>query len=68
MGFGYKGLVFCWSNGWLIKKHGQGTHSSKIGADKSAENTPNAAKLFGPICLPKPKSLGFSKKALSGCP
>ena len=32
---------------------------------KLAENTPNASKYFGPICLPKPKSLGFSKKKLS---
>ena len=31
-------------------------------AFKLAENTPNAPKFFGPICLPKPKSLGFSKK------
>ena len=30
-----------------------------MGADKSAENTP---KFFGPICLPKSKSLGFSEK------
>ena len=43
-------------------KHGKGTHSTKKGADKSAENTP---KVFDPICLPKPKSLGFSKKKLS---
>ena len=43
-------------------KHGQGTHSTKMGADKLAENTPNAPKCFGPICLPKPKSLGFLKK------
>ena len=29
-------------------KHGQGTHSTKMGADKSAENTPNAqAQMFG---------------------
>ena len=42
-------------------KHGQGTHSTKMGADKSAENTPNAPKFFGPICLPKSKSLGFSE-------
>ena len=43
-------------------KHGQGTHSTKMGADKLAKNTPNAPKFFGPICLPKPKSLGFSEK------
>ena len=34
-----------------------------MGADKSAENTPNAPNIFGPICLPKPKSLRFSKKS-----
>ena len=39
------------------------THSTKTGADKLAENTPNAPKIFIPICLPKPKSLGFSKKS-----
>ena len=33
-----------------------------MGADKSAENTPNAPNLFGPICLHKPKSLEFTKK------
>ena len=33
-------------------------------ADCLAENTPNAPKFFGPICLPKPKSSGFSKKPL----
>ena len=38
------------------------TVHTKMGADKLAENTPNAQKIFGPICLPKPKSLGFSKK------
>ena len=28
-----------------------------------AENTPNASKNFGPICLPKPKSFEFLKKS-----
>ena len=32
------------------------TVHTKMGADKSAENTP---KLIGPNCLPKLKSLGF---------
>ena len=36
-----------------------------MGADKSAENTPNAQKIFGKICLPKHKSLEFSKKKKS---
>ena len=40
----------------------------KMGADSLAENTQNAPKSFGPICLPKLKCLGFSKKSsLSGC-
>ena len=29
-------------------KHGQGTHSTKMGVDKSAKNTPNAPKLNSP--------------------
>ena len=40
-------------------KHGQGTHSTKMVADKLAKNTPNAPKSISPNCLPKPKSLGF---------
>ena len=48
-------------------KHGQKTHSTKMGADELAENTPNAEKFICPICLPMPKSLGFGwKKASSG--
>ena len=42
---------------------GQGTHCTKMGADTLAENTPNAPQIFGPICLPKPKSVGFSKRS-----
>ena len=49
----------------MNRKNGQGTHSGKIGADKVAENIPNAQNIFGPICLPKPKKLGFSEKKLS---
>ena len=33
---------------------------------KWAENIPNAPKNFGPICLPKPKSLDFQKKLSLG--
>jgi hypothetical protein len=43
---------------------GQVTHSTKMGADSLAENTPNALKNFSPKCPPKPKSLKFRKKAL----
>ena len=64
LGFGYKGLVFCRING----KHGQGTHSSKMGADKSFENTPNAPKFIFPNGLPKPKIWFRWKKGFSGRP
>ena len=39
----------------------------KMDADKLADNTQNAPQIFDPICSLKPKSLGFSKQALSGC-
>jgi hypothetical protein len=39
--------------------HGQGTHSTNMGADSLAKNTPNAPKCICQICLPKPKSLRF---------
>jgi hypothetical protein len=35
----------------INEKQGQGTHSTKMGADKLAENIPNAPKLICPICL-----------------
>ena len=59
---GYKGLVFVEI---IDGKHGQGTHITKIAADKLAENTPNAPKFIGPNCLLKPKSLGFQWKKAS---
>ena len=52
-------------NGKHDGKHGQGIHSTEMGADKSAENTPNAPKFICPICLPKPKSLEFWWKKAS---
>ena len=45
-------------------KHGQGTHSTQMGADSPAENTPNASNNFSPICLPMHKILIFLKKKL----
>jgi hypothetical protein len=42
-----------WMYKW--KKHGQGTHCTKMYADKFAENTTYVQK----ICLPKPQILGF---------
>ena len=62
LGVGYKGLVFCRNNGWIMKKHRQGTHSTKMGADIPAENIPNPSKDFSPKCLPKPKSSKILKK------
>ena len=35
-----------------------------MGADSSAENTPNAPEFISPICLPKPNSSGFQEKRL----
>ena len=46
-------------------KHGQGTQSTKMGADKSAENITTAPRFICPNCLPKPKSLGFWWKTAS---
>ena len=37
----------------------QETHSTKMGADESAENTQNAPKSICPNCLPKPEGLRF---------
>ena len=36
-----------------------------MGADNLVKNTPNAPKLICPICLPKPKILGFQWKKAS---
>ena len=55
---GFECLVYYRNNGWLMK-HGQGTHNTKMVADKLAENTPNAPKFTCPNCQPKPKNLGF---------
>ena len=49
----------------INRKHGQGTHCTKMGADGWAENTPNAPEFICPICLPKPKSSGFQWKKAS---
>ena len=50
---------------WLINgKHGQGIHSTKIIADKSAKNTPNAHSLSAQIVCPIPKFWNFDEKRL----
>ena len=53
--FGFEGLILGKNNGSLIENMDIGTHSTKMGADKSAKNTPNVPKFICPICLPKPK-------------
>ena len=46
---------------WLINgKHGQGTHSTKMGDDSSAKNTPNAPEF---VC-PNPKVWDLNEKRL----
>ena len=40
------------------------THCTKMGADKSAENTLNAPKFISLKCLPKPKIWDFDEKRL----
>jgi hypothetical protein len=42
-------------------KHGKGTHCTKMGADKLAENTPN---LSAQNVCPKPKVWDFDEKRL----
>ena len=43
----------------------KGTHCNKMGADGSAENTPNAPRFICQICLLNPKSSGFHWKKAS---
>ena len=45
-----------------MRGHGQGTYCTKMGADKLAENNPNAQKFICPNFLSKPESLGFLMK------
>jgi hypothetical protein len=61
---GLKSKSICKKNEPNTQNHGQGTHSAKVGIVVSSltENTQNAPTFLDPICLHKPKSLGFSKK------
>ena len=56
--------TFC---GLIKGKHGQGIHSTKMGADKSAPNTPNFPKFIRPNCLPKLKRI-LMKEGFTGRP
>ena len=42
----------------------QGTHCTNMGADKLAENTPNAQNLSAQIVCPSPKVWDFDEKRL----
>ena len=65
MGFGYKGLVFCTNNG----KHGQGTHSTKMGADKSFKKNPKFPKIYLPdLSAQAHNSVSFNEKRLDWVP
>ena len=44
---------------------GQGTRCTKMGADKLAQNTPNAPKFICPNCSPSPKVWDFDEKKAS---
>ena len=63
LGFGFKGLVFekIIVDQWKTWK----THSTKLGADKSTESTPNAKKYkSAQIVCPSPKDWYFDEKRL----
>ena len=52
----------------INRKNGQGTHSTKMGADRSAENTLNAQNLSAQIVCPSPKVWDFDEKSFIGGP
>ena len=56
--------AFCRTNGWLMENMDKGLNT-KMTADKSAKNIPNAPKFICLNCLPKSKSFGFFCKKSS---
>ena len=54
LGFGYKGL-----EEMEMENMDKGLHSIKIGADKLAENTPNAAKFICPKLSAQAQNIGY---------
>ena len=48
---------------WLCERF-KGTHCTNMGADKLAENTPNAQNLSAQIVFPSPKVQDFNEKRL----
>ena len=67
LGCGYKGLGFCRNNGWVIENmdKAQGTHCTKMCADKLAENNPKCPKIYLPNLSAQAKKLGFQWKKVS---
>ena len=57
----------CLKKEWLInEKHGQGTHSTEMGVDKSVENTPNAPVFICSNCQPKPPKKHYWASVVCG--
>jgi hypothetical protein len=54
LGFGYKGLEEI-----EMENMDKGLHSIKIGADKLAKNTPNAAKFICPKLSAQAQNIGY---------
>jgi hypothetical protein len=48
----------------INEKHGQGTHSTKMGADKSAKISQMSPNLSAQIVCPSPKDRDFDEKRL----
>ena len=61
-GFGIKSLWFFWNNGWLLENINNKHTVPKWIVQQKIPQMPT--KIFGPICLTKPKTLGFSKKKI----
>ena len=66
-GFGYKGLVFCKNNGWIMENMDKGLTVTKWMLIVMPEISQNAPKFIFPICLLKSKSSGFQWKRASLC-
>ena len=64
--YGHRSAKF--NSQWLINnKQAQGIHSTKMGADKSAENNPECPKIYLPKFSAQAQKFGISmKKGLLG--
>ena len=59
LGCGYKGLVFCRNNDWLMENVDKGLKVPEWLLIVQPKIPQSAPKFICPICLPKPKSLRF---------